>query len=155
MEEVDKNFATDKSSLFIRFPEELIVGETLPGQDSSVELEMIVDSENKLDVNCLNEYGHTALGTAAFVGSIRCCEVLIRLGADVSKKDADGWTAMHYAMARGYLNIVKYLILFGGDLNVVNNDGDSPLEFIEDDEMRQVLLDFFDEHSKEKLSVQF
>ena len=57
MEEVDKNFATDKSSLFIRFLEELIVGETLPGQDSSVELEMMVDSENKLDVNCLNDMG--------------------------------------------------------------------------------------------------
>ena len=136
-----------------RFPEDLIIRETVPGQDTSKELEMIVQSEEKVDVNCFNEYGHTALSTAAFVGSMKCCKILVELGAEVGKRDEDGWTAMHYAMAKGYLDIVKYLIMCGGDIYVKNNDGDSPLEFVEDEQVRDVLLACYEKHSKTKTEV--
>ena len=136
------------------FQKNLIIRETDPSHDTSAELEMIAQREENVEVNCLNEYGHTALGTAAFVESFRCCDVLIHLGADASKRGEDGWTATHYAMAGEYLDIVKYLILCGGDIHTVNNDSDSPLEFIEDDEIRQALLDCFEEQcSKGKLFI--
>ena len=149
---VKKNVKKQSSNL-ARFPEDLIIRETVPGQDTTEELEMIAQSEEEVDVNFFNEFGHTALTTAAFVGNIKCCKILIQLGAEVGKRDEDGWTAMHYAMAKGYLDIVKYLIKCGGDIYMQNNDGDSPLEFVDDDEVRRVLLTVHKKHPERKPEV--
>ena len=136
-----------------RFPPELILQETVPGADTAQLLEDITRSKTKLDVNYLNEYGHTVLGTAAFVGSMRCCKILIELGAAVKKKDGDGWTALHFALARGYLDVAKYLIRCGGDVHMRNEDGDSALDFVKDGEIRIQLLKCFEKYSKRKTEL--
>ena len=38
----------------------------------------------------------------------------------------------------------------GGDIYMQNNDGDSPLEFVDDDEVRRVLLTLHEEHWERK-----
>ncbi|XP_022789847.1 protein phosphatase 1 regulatory subunit 27-like [Stylophora pistillata] len=151
--EKDLNGNVKHKKTLTRFPEDLIVRETVPGQDIAEELKLIVQSSENIEVNCLNEYGHTALSTAAFVGSMKCCRILVELGAEVEKRDEDGWTAMHYAMAKGYLDIVKYFILCGGDLYVKNNDGDTPLDFVEDNEIKEILLACYEKYSQSKTEV--
>lgn len=131
-----------------RFPEDLIVRETVPGQDTSQELEDILHSKIKFDVNYLNDYGHTALGTSAFVGSFKCCQILIHLGAEVTKRDADDWTALHYALARGYLDIARYLILNGGDLFAANSDGETALDFVDDEQIKESLVKYQEKCSR-------
>lgn len=123
-----------------RFPEDLIVRETVPGQDTTKELEEIMHSSAKFEVNYLNDYGHTVLGTSAFLGSLKCCQILVHLGAEVTRQDIDGWTALHYALAKGYLDVARYLIFSGGSLFIVNNDGDTPLDFIPDREVKEALI---------------
>lgn len=134
---------TEKTTIF-RFPEDLIVRETVPGQDTSKELEEILHSTAKFEVNYLNDYGHTVLGTSAFLGSLKCCQILVHLGAEVGKQDDDGWTALHYALAKGYLDVARYLIFSGGNLFTVNKDGDTALDFVVDDEVKEALICYQD-----------
>ncbi|XP_020910631.1 protein phosphatase 1 regulatory subunit 27-like [Exaiptasia diaphana] len=138
-EPVRQQKKTEPADVF-RFPEELIVRETVPGQEITKELEEIMQSTVKFEVNFFNDYGHTVLGTSAFLGSLRCCQVLVHLGAEVGKQDVDGWTALHYALAKGYLDIARYLILNGGDLFTINNDGDTALDFIGDRQLKEALI---------------
>lgn len=148
MESTAENLKGKSAECLRRFPEDLIIRETVPGQDTSKELDEIIRSDAKLDVNYLNEYGHTVLSTAAFVGSLKCCRILVALGAEVKKKDEDGWTALHYALAKGYLDIARYLIMCGGDVYIRNNDDETALDFVENEEMRVLLLKCFEKYSK-------
>lgn len=49
--ERDLNGNVKHKKSFTRFPEDLIIRETVPGQDTTEELELIVQSSEKIDVN--------------------------------------------------------------------------------------------------------
>ncbi len=46
-----------------------------------------------------------------------------QLGADVNAKDADGFTPLHYAAARGDNEMIRYLVSKGADVTVVARSG--------------------------------
>ena len=52
---------------------------------------------------------------------------LLGRGAKVQAKDADGQTALHYAVACEFEEIVVMLVGAGADITIADNDGDSPL----------------------------
>lgn len=54
-------------------------------------------------------------------------ELLLRLGASLSKIDEDGQTLLHLAIAGDHLKTVARLIALGGDVNQPNGDGQRPL----------------------------
>ena len=54
--------------------------------------------------------------------SILCC-----LGADVNFKDNKGQTALYYAVSAGADALVRLLLGYRSDTDVVNNDGLTPL----------------------------
>ena len=56
------------------FQKNLIIRETDPSHDTSAELEMIAQREENVEVNCLNEYGHTALHSeiSALIDNFTC-----------------------------------------------------------------------------------
>ena len=48
-------------------------------------------------------------------------------------KDINGYTPMHAAAAYGHLDLLKKMCNeYNGDINVLDNDGDTPLHHVED-----------------------
>lgn len=55
--------------------------------------------------------------------------------------DTFTYTPMHAAASYGQLEVLEYLISHGGDVNVVDGDGDTPLYTVENIETAQWLVD--------------
>eukprot|EP01134_Creolimax_fragrantissima_P001380 CFRG1380T1 len=60
---------------------------------------------------------------------------------DANSKDDSGYTPMHAAAGWGHKDLLMYLISVGGNVNIVDNDDDTPLHITEDTEIAQILLD--------------
>ncbi|XP_039820792.1 potassium channel KOR2-like isoform X2 [Panicum virgatum] len=67
------------------------------------------------------------VNNAAYHGDLFRLKGLISAGADPSKPDYDGRTALHVAALRGYEDIVRFLIQSGADVNSIDKFGNSPL----------------------------
>lgn len=49
-----------------------------------------------------------------------------------NSKDPNGYTPIHAAASYGYIDLLKLLIERGGDINIQDNEGDTPLHHVED-----------------------
>ncbi|KAF8714844.1 hypothetical protein HU200_027378 [Digitaria exilis] len=67
------------------------------------------------------------VNNAAYHGDLFRLKGLISAGADPSKPDYDGRTALHVAALRGYEDIVRFLIQRGANVNSIDKFGNSPL----------------------------
>ncbi|XP_047069365.1 potassium channel KOR2-like [Lolium rigidum] len=67
------------------------------------------------------------VNNAAYHGDLFRLKGLIRAGADPSKPDYDGRTALHVAASRGYEDIIRVLIQRGANVNSIDKFGNSPL----------------------------
>ena len=71
------------------------------------------------------------LGVSSGKVPIELCELLRKNGADVNaaltRNNASGWTALHYAVVNNNANLVKFLIKHGANVNKFNAEGSSPL----------------------------
>jgi ankyrin repeat protein len=64
---------------------------------------------------------------AAYQGKLEICLGLIRLGANLDYKDKMGRTALHLAVLNKQLEAVKLLVEKGADINVEDNNLETPL----------------------------
>lgn len=92
--------------------------------------------ENEAKVNIAANDGMTpfiqaSLGVSSGKVPIEMCELLRKHGANVNasltRKNASGWTALHYASVNGNIKLVKYLIKHGANVNKATAEGSSPL----------------------------
>jgi ankyrin repeat protein len=71
------------------------------------------------------------LGVSSGKVPIELCELLRKKGANINaglnKKSAIGWTSLHYAAVNGDVELVKYLIKHGANVNKATGEGSSPL----------------------------
>jgi len=58
------------------------------------------------------------------------------LGVNVNGRDADGFTALHHAAARGDNDVIKYLIGKGADVKAVNRTGQTTVDMANSPEQR-------------------
>ena len=80
-------------------------------------------------VNCTNKsfWRETAMMTAAEKGSTGCMRILKNAGADVSREDSTGKSALEFAVESGSLKSIELLINWGADVNHVDKYGDPAL----------------------------
>eukprot|EP00978_Attheya_sp_CCMP212_P022019 scaffold65060_cov32-Attheya_sp.AAC.1 len=98
-------------------------------EDDAVELKrLLTDEVLSYDVNTKDAAsGQTALMRATLVGSTKCVETLLQLGADVTISEKDGYTPMHGAGFQGRAEVAKLLIDHGVNVNDLHTDGKMPI----------------------------
>ncbi|KAJ0394105.1 hypothetical protein P43SY_007493 [Pythium insidiosum] len=101
-------------------------GFTLAAKTDNVD-EILSGIANKIDVDALGSDGRNALHWACTLNRSSICHVLLKKGANLSKKDREGWTPLHWASRVGNLDIVRLLAKYGADLNVQDRWGTTPL----------------------------
>ncbi len=102
---------------------------------NSLESARLLISHNA-DVNATADDGMTPFlqsifGVLSGKVPIEMCELLRENGANVNStlkgRNADGWSALHYAAMEGDTELVKHLIRYGADINKATAEGSTPL----------------------------
>jgi RNA polymerase sigma factor (sigma-70 family) len=91
--------------------------------------------ERGADVNVVSTHpiGVTPLHAALFGGKAGAARLLLDNGADPNARRGGrgwpraGWTALHYAAAYGFVDLIESLIERGADLNARDDEGKTPL----------------------------
>ncbi|CAN6674375.1 hypothetical protein TRVA0_052S00804 [Trichomonascus vanleenenianus] len=68
-------------------------------------------------------------------------EEFLAAGQTPNDKDENGYTCMHAAASWGHKDLLKFLAEKGGDINVRDDDGDTPLHVVETADMARFLVE--------------
>lgn len=76
----------------------------------------------------------------AALGNVKAVRAYLRNGVDMdSQNKMNGWTAMHWACARGQTAAVELLLGSGADVNIKNHKGETALDLCKSDQTRALL----------------
>ncbi len=96
--------------------------------------EILVANDAKVNLAAndgMTPFLQASLGVSSGKVTIEMCDLLRKNGANInaglSRKSAMGWTALHYAVINGDVELVKYLIKYGANVNKATGEGSSPL----------------------------
>ncbi|KAJ2841813.1 hypothetical protein J3B02_005771, partial [Coemansia erecta] len=90
--------------------------------------------------------------TAASDGNLSRVQELVEKDKSlVNAKDQNGYSPMHAASSWSHLHVLKYLIENGGNVNITDPDGDTPLHICENKECAALLLEHGSDPSIENL----
>ncbi|KAG8571010.1 hypothetical protein GDO81_011504 [Engystomops pustulosus] len=89
-------------------------------------LQLLLNS-GRVDVDCRDSTGATALMVASYAGHIQCVRELVLQGADINLQRDSGATALFFASQQGHNEIVKFLFEFGASTEFTSRDGGTAL----------------------------
>lgn len=81
-----------------------------------------------VNINGVDNQGHTYLMYAAAKGDLAAVELLLKHGASVNTRNNEGLTALMYAIMVERVDVVKLLIAYGANVNTGNIDVLSPIQ---------------------------
>jgi RNA polymerase sigma factor (sigma-70 family) len=98
------------------------------------------------DMNAISKHAMevTALHAALFGRRVEAARALVAAGADVTLKRGGagwaraGWTALHYCAGYGLAELIEPLVERGADINVLDDEGKSPLRVALDSAQHQI-----------------
>jgi ankyrin repeat protein len=73
-------------------------------------LAILEERLEKVNVNCFDKEGQTALHQSCLDGNLELVKMLVRFGADVRLANRDGWCPIHIAFHGGHTDIALYLV---------------------------------------------
>jgi ankyrin repeat protein len=86
---------------------------------------------NEAATDGMTPFLQATLGVSSGKVPIEMCELLRKNGANINaelkRKSASGWNALHYAAANGDAELVKYLIKHSANVNKATGEGSTPL----------------------------
>ncbi|CAF1384645.1 unnamed protein product [Adineta steineri] len=82
--------------------------------------------ENNIDINYTDNVGQTMLNWVAAFGTREMVDYLCRRGADVNRGQRS--SSLHYAACFGRASIVRILLKYGGNVDLRDEDGRTPLD---------------------------
>ncbi|XP_067877256.1 cyclin-dependent kinase 4 inhibitor D-like [Heterodontus francisci] len=83
-------------------------------------------TQEKVNVNAVNEYGHTAL-QVMMLGSTLVAEELLKNGAEPNIQNNWGFTLAHDVAQSGFLDTMTVLTKYKADVNIKNAAGCLPI----------------------------
>ncbi|XP_025050334.1 ankyrin repeat domain-containing protein 29 isoform X1 [Alligator sinensis] len=84
-------------------------------------LQLLLNS-GRIDVDCRDSLGTTALMVASNYGHIDCVRELVVQGADINLQRESGATALFFAAQQGHNDVVKFLFEFGASTEFKNKE---------------------------------
>lgn len=85
-----------------------------------------------MDIDTPDTLQHTPLMWAAYQGDQLTLDLLIRLGASVTKVDTTNFTPLHWAVTKGNHMCLRKLIEAGADINAKDNNGKTPADLAQE-----------------------
>ncbi|RYP90107.1 hypothetical protein DL770_003799 [Monosporascus sp. CRB-9-2] len=98
------------------------------GNDDVVETLLYHGADPNLWADGMSSPLHAAAEHYPGAEYLAICRMLVAAGAEMNHKRFDGWTPMHLAVDLGCAPLVKLLLLQGANPNIVNNEGNTPLQ---------------------------
>ncbi|GJJ77972.1 hypothetical protein EMPS_10331 [Entomortierella parvispora] len=91
----------------------------------------------------------SSLHLASSYNHLALCRFLVESGASVNVADMEGWTPMHCAAAEGHLAVFELLVQEpDADLQAVTFDGEAIEDVVEEEDMRQRIIDILEAQSR-------
>lgn len=89
--------------------------------------------------NSQNSQGSYALHLACDKGYAEVALLLLQYGANPNSKDNFGDSPLHIAVISEQESCIKILLCHGADLKLTNDDGLTPIQVSENDQIRKIL----------------
>jgi ankyrin repeat protein len=99
-----------------------------------INIEQRTDKDNEI-LKCA-----TPLQIAIYYSKVEAVYSLLDLGADPNIKDIFGMTALHHAVMKGNIPIIQWVVKYGGDFTIEDNQGNRPLFYCRNDSIKHALL---------------
>lgn len=111
----------------------------------------VLFASTDLEVNAKDNYGVTPLIRASFSSAAQAAQFLLEESHErvkMNEKDSRGYTALHYAMEDGNVNLGLLLISHNAHTEVNNSNEKTPLDLLEDVNFKSIVANYIEQRNK-------